>query len=150
VTTGAAQLTNKVSIHCMELLLSTGGRCAQTARLLEVLCPSSHPLYRKHCKVEEIKLVSHSSTYSHAYHKAGQESQISKWMSAPYSFPRHFFSLLSVDANIFHDSLAYNTFSVTTLKTVEFTTQRSQSYCDSLSHIQESPSLCQNLTFIST
>jgi len=63
----------------MELLLSTGGGWAQTARLLDVLCPSSHPLYWKHCKVEEIKLGSHPSTHSHAYHNTDQETQTSKW-----------------------------------------------------------------------
>jgi len=83
-----------------------------------------------------MKLGSHPSTHSHAYHNADQETQTSKWISASYSFSKHFLSLLSVDANTFHDSLVYNTFSVTTLKTVEFTIQQPQSYCDSLTHIQ--------------
>ena len=48
---------------------------------------------------------------------------------------------IAVDANIHHDSLGHNTFSVTILKTAEFAIQQSQSYCDILSHIQESPSL---------
>jgi hypothetical protein len=132
---------HKQSLHSVHGIPSVyrWGMC--TARILDVLCPSSHLLYWKHCKVEEIKLGSHPSTHSHAYRNVHQETQTSKWMSAPYSFSKRFLSLLSVDANIFHDSLVYNTFSVTTLKTVEFRIQQSQSYFDGLSHIQESPSL---------
>ena len=70
------------------------------------------------------------NNHSHAYHNADQVTQTSKWMSAPYSLSKHFLSLLSVNANIFHDSLVCNTFSVKTLKTEEVTVKQSQSYCD--------------------